>query len=163
MILEYVKYLAARTPSRSIPSALVASIFSVVAHAQTPPVSVSPTNLSFGTAVVGSTTPIRVATLRNTGSSAVSISGVGLSGAVPDDFALTTNCGAVLAGGASCAANITFKPLSAGPKAATFVFKDSASVSPQSVSLTGSGVRGALGPGVPLSPTALTFSNEAVG
>jgi hypothetical protein len=63
-------------------------------------------------------------------------------GTNPSDFALTTGanaCGATLAAGSSCSIYVTFTPASATSFSATLSVADSASGSPQTVSLTGTG------------------------
>jgi hypothetical protein len=66
-----------------------------------------------------------------------------ITGANPSDFALTTGanaCGATLAAGSSCSIYVTFKPASAASFSAMLSVADSASGSPQTASLTGTGV-----------------------
>jgi hypothetical protein len=131
--------------------------------APTPTVTVSPTSLTFPSTAVGSTSAAQVATLKNAGSVTVSISAVSLSGGSADDYVLTTTCGSSLAVGASCTASVKFKPVSTGAKATSIHFADSASGSPQSVSLTGTGTAAGSSPAVTLSPTSVTFSSQTVG
>jgi hypothetical protein len=94
-------------------------------------------------------------TLTNTGNAPLSVSNIQVTG----DFAQTNNCPATLAPNATCAASITFTPTVTGTRSGTMTFTDNASNSPQSVSLSGSG----LSPAVGLSPASLTFSGQALG
>src|SRR5207247_1997959 len=64
-----------------------------------------------------------------------------------------------LAAGASCTINVTFSPSVASSEAATLTVTDSDAGSPQTASLTGTGVTGTAA----LSPTSLTFSSQNVG
>ncbi len=56
-----------------------------------------------------------------------------------DDFVLSKTCGASLAVKASCTLSLSFKPVSAGGKSASVSVTDSASGSPQPISLSGTG------------------------
>src|SRR5581483_3128009 len=79
--------------------------------------------------------------------------------AVSNGYAIATNtCGATLAAGASCSVGVTFSPTANGTVNGTLTFTDSAQTSPQTVSLTGSGVAP-----VTLSATSLSFSTTVVG
>ncbi|MGH9864665.1 MAG: choice-of-anchor D domain-containing protein [Candidatus Acidiferrales bacterium] len=78
-------------------------------------------------------------TLSSTGSAALSISSIGVSGANSSDFSQTNNCGSSVAAGNSCAISVTFGPTTTGTMAASLTITDNASNSPQSVSLTGTG------------------------
>src|SRR2546422_665480 len=80
------------------------------------------------------------------------------------DFALAsgTTCinGATLAAGANCVLNLTFTPTAASARTATVTITDDAAGSPQSVSLTGTGVTP---PTAPLSATSSAFGEQRVG
>jgi hypothetical protein len=123
-------------------------------------VSLSPTNLSFGSVNVGSTSPPQTVTLTNTGSATLTISSIAITGTNTGDFAQSNACGSSLAGGASCSIQVTFTPLAVGSRSATLSVTDNASGSPQTVSLSGTG---AGTPVVQLSPTSLTFATQLVG
>jgi hypothetical protein len=65
--------------------------------------SINPTAANFGTAAIGATLPPRNFVVTNPGQTAVPFSGVLLSGAAADQFAIVTNtCTGSLAPGASC-------------------------------------------------------------
>src|ERR1035441_908612 len=96
-----------------------------VAEAKAPSVSVSPTSLSFGSQSLGTTSSAHRITLTNTVNVAVTISTLAISGASSGDFAQTNNCGSNVSACANCTIAVTFKP--------------SASGSPQTVSLSGTG------------------------
>ena len=114
--------------------------------------------LSFGTEVVGTTSSPQVVTLSNGQSVALSISGVSFSGADSGDFGEVNNCPPTLAAGEICTINVTFSPLAAGARTATLNVTDSAGNSPQTISLTGTGVVPVI-----LSPTSLAFGTVALG
>src|SRR5205807_8040797 len=61
--------------------------------------------------------------------------------AVTGDFAQTNNCSSTLAPGASCTVSVTFTPRMTGTRSGTLTVSDDASNgSPQSTSLSGTGV-----------------------
>src|SRR5206468_3857 len=92
-------------------------------------------------------------TLSNSGSAALSISSIAITGANGGDFAQTNNCGSSLAAGSKCTINVTFAPAATGTRTGTLTVTDNASGSPQTATLTGIGVVSA----ATLSPTSLTF------
>ena len=96
----------------------------------------SPASLSFGNENVGSTSSAQTVTVRNPGSSAASVSSIGVTG----PFAQTDNCGSSIAAGGSCTVNVTFTPTAAGSASGTLSVGSSAPNSPLSVSLSGTGV-----------------------
>jgi hypothetical protein len=106
-----------------------------------PAASLSPA-LSFPNTAVRTTSSALSATLSNTGTAPLNNIVPSIVGTNPSDFALTTGanaCGATLAAGSSCSIYVTFTPASATSFSATLSVADSASGSPQTVSLTGTG------------------------
>jgi len=100
------------------------------------PVTLSASSLNLGTVAVGSTSAAATVTLTNRQSTTLTISSVGISG----PFAIASNkCGTSLAAGASCAVGVTFTPTATGAATGTLNFTDTASNSPQKVSLSGTG------------------------
>ncbi|PYV19321.1 MAG: hypothetical protein DMG21_01985, partial [Acidobacteria bacterium] len=122
-------------------------------------VSLAPSTIPFGNQQVGTTSSPQAATLSNSGGSTVTISSIAITGTNSSNFGQTNNCGASLAAGASCTINVTFSPSVASSEAATLTVTDSDAGSPQTASLTGTGVTGTAA----LSPTSLTFSSQNVG
>jgi hypothetical protein len=125
---------------------------------QIPAVSLVPSNLAFGSQMLGSQTSQAIA-FTNTGGAALSIAGITIMGADSADYSETNNCGNSLAGGASCTVTVTFTPATIGDLTAAVVFTDSAGNSPQTVGLDGVGAD----PSVTLLPASLTFSSEPIG
>ena len=125
-------------------------------------VTVSPTSLAFGSINVGSTAAAQTATLKNGGTSSITITSVSISGTNAADFSISSKtCGTSLATSASCTVSITFKPAAAGARTATLSIVDSAKNSPQMVSLSGTGVAPA--GSVTIAPTSLGFANTEPG
>ncbi len=98
--------------------------------------SVSPTSLSFSNQALNSVSAAQQVTLTNVGDFAINLSSIAATG----DFSQTNNCGTSIAPAASCAVSVVFSPTVAGTRAGTLTFSDNASGSPQTVSLTGTGV-----------------------
>jgi hypothetical protein len=120
-----------------------------------PPVGVSPNSLSFGNEAVGTTSPAKTVTLKNTSTATLDISSITPSG----DFAISANtCGATLAGKKSCKVSITFTPMALGKLNGTLTFTDNAANSPQTVPLSGTGVEPAT-----LTPASAVYAKQNVG
>ena len=124
--------------------------------------SVSPTSLSWVSVAVGSKGAAKAVTLTNSGTTSISISSITFSGANPGDYLISSKtCGTSLAASASCTASIAFAPTTSGTRTATLNFNDSATNTPQTVSLSGTGT-GTSGT-VTISPTSLSFGSINVG
>src|SRR5206468_3251748 len=116
-------------------------------------VTLSPTSLSFGNQLVGTTSAARTVTLNNGANSVLSITSIATSG----DFSQTNNCGSSLPKQSSCTISVTFRPTAGGSRTGTLTVTDSANNSPQTASLSGTGTTA---PAVSLSPTSLSFGNQ---
>ncbi len=101
-----------------------------------PSASISPVSLAFGDKTVGTSSAAQTVTLSNTGNVSSTIGSISVSG----DFQLSHNCGSSLAAGASCTIQVIFKPAGTGARLGTLTIQDSASGSPHTVSLSGTGV-----------------------
>jgi len=101
-----------------------------------PAVALSPTSLTFSSLLVGSTSPSQAVTLTNTGGAALAITGVTVGG----DFSQTNSCGTSLAAAASCTINVSFKPSAGGSRTGSLSISDNAVNSPQTASLSGTGM-----------------------
>src|SRR6185437_5109449 len=125
-----------------------------------PQVSLNPGSLTFPGQNVGSTSTAQTVTLNNTGSAALSISSIAITGANAADFAQSNNCAATLAAGANCTLSVTFTPTASGARSAAVTVTDNASGSPHSAALSGAGNTA---PQVSLNPASLTFPGQNVG
>jgi pimeloyl-ACP methyl ester carboxylesterase len=122
-------------------------------------VSLSPTALAFGNQADGSSSAPKSVTLTNNTSTALPISSVATTGTNSGEFAVSSNtCGASVGGHSSCKISVTFAPVTPGAKTASLTITDSANNSPQSVSLTGTGIAP-----VSVTPSSLTFAAQTVG
>jgi hypothetical protein len=118
-----------------------------------PPVVLSPTNLNFGTQLVGKKSSPQPVTLTNTGSETLDISKIAASA----NFSQTNNCPSSVPPNGQCTINVRFKPHDRGTHAGAVTITDNAANSPQTVSLTG------LGTAVSLLPSSLDFGDQNVG
>ena len=100
----------------------------------------NPTSLSFSSQNVGTTSAPQTITLTNNGSATLAVSSVIINGANAGDFGQTNNCTMNIAPGTYCTINVTFSPTAANGRSAAVAITDNANNSPQSVSLTGTGV-----------------------
>jgi hypothetical protein len=119
----------------------------------TPSASLTSYTLNFGSIEVGSTTSAESVQLNNTGTVALGVSNVTVTG----PYSASQNCGVNLAAGASCAINVTFTPTAEGSDPGNLSIATTAGV--QSVALTGIGLEAMLA----VSPSTLTFGNIADG
>jgi hypothetical protein len=117
-----------------------------------PVVSLSQTSLAFGAQVLNVSVTGTV-NLNNIGDAPLAISSIAAGG----DFTQNNNCPASLAAQAGCTVSITFQPTVAGLRGGTLTLTNSATDSPQSLPLSGTGVQ--LG----FSSSSLLFGNQVVG
>ena len=118
----------------------------------------SPSTLSFGNEPVGNTSASQSITVSNTGYSTLNISSISVTGADAGDFSQTSSCGSTLGASSSCTVSVTFSPAVLGSRNAAVTISDDAPASPQTITLTGSGIST-----VGLSPSSITFSGQYVG
>ncbi len=125
-------------------------------------VAASPSNLAFGNIYAGSSGRSMSVALNNGTSTSVAISNMAIAGTNAADFAISgKTCGSSLAAHSTCTATILFETAAVGTRAATLSFIDSASNSPQKVSLSGTGI--APTGNLSLSPANINWANVSVG
>ena len=124
-----------------------------------PQAVLSPSPLAFANTPVGTAASALPMTLSNPGTAALTITGISVTGANASNFGQTNTCGASLAAGASCTISVTFTPASVGSLSAAISVADSATGSPHSAALTGTGIA----PQAVLSPNPLAFPGTTVG
>jgi len=118
--------------------------------------------LAFGAQRVATTSGVLSASLQDSGSGPLSIASIGVAGANPGDFFVTSDCPvapAQLAVGAICSISVSFTPAAVGARSASVQIADNAAGSPQSVALSGTGTA----PAVSLAPASLSFGSLLVG
>jgi hypothetical protein len=134
------------------------SNFQLPGCGQSSGVTVSPTSVNLGSIGVSSTSPSQPVKLTNNSGSTLTINNVGFSGGNDGNFGQTNTCGTSVANGGSCTINVTFTPNATGAFSSTLEITDSASDSPQAVSVSGTGVVA-----VSLSATSVSFGTVFVG
>jgi len=118
-------------------------------------VTLTPLSVSFGNEPLNNTSGAKTVGLKNTGTATLSISSVAASA----NFAISANtCGASLAAGKGCKVSVTFTPAQLGAATGTLSFSDNAANSPQTVTLSGTGIADAT-----LSPASATYAAQKVG
>ncbi len=147
--------------------ALLSGGFAVTqTNAQNVQATVSVTQLTFGSFVIGRNIPAETGyytqqiQISNPGTSTLSLQGVTFTGANPNDFPVTwQNCSSITSQ-SPCTLYVNFDPRGLGPRSATLVINDNAASSPQTVSLTGTG----LAPGnVVFTTASLDFGSQTIG
>ena len=126
------------------------------------PTTLTPATLSFGNEAVNETSPAKTATLKNNQPTPLTISSIAVDGGnAPGDYAPGGTCPispATLGAKKSCSITVTFTPSAQGSRTGTLTVTDDASTSPQTVSLSGTGVDP-----VTLSVSSLTFGTVYAG
>jgi hypothetical protein len=116
-------------------------------------ISLSPTSLTFNPQQINTTSSSKTVKLTNTGAATLTITSIVPSG----DFSETNNCGTSRTAGSSCTITVKFTPTAAGTRTGAITITDSATGSPQTVPLTGTGAD------ITLAPTTLSFGAQSVG
>ncbi|WP_036517331.1 choice-of-anchor D domain-containing protein [Nevskia soli] len=141
-------------------SNVTVSLSGIAAPPAAPAVVFAPASLDLGSETVGVTSAAASATLRNTGSAPLAISGLS---AGPAQFTLLHNCPASLAAAASCTLQLSFTPSTVGVLNGTVTLLSNAATSPDSLALTGTGVQ-ALAPRLGwTSGNSMSFPDTSVG
>jgi len=125
------------------------------------PVTLSVATMAFGNQGINSTSAAKTVTVTNNNSVALNFASIVVATTVgnSNDFAqFATTCGASISAHASCTVSVTYTPTVSSAETGTLTFTDSAGNSPQTVSLTGTGVAQ-----FTLSATTLAFANQATG
>jgi hypothetical protein len=118
-------------------------------------VNIYPAGLAFFDQLVGTLSPGEAVTLVNNGTTALAVTKI----AATSGFAQTNNCGTSVAAGASCTITVQFKPSTAAVHTGTLTVTDSATGSPQVISLQGTGVTNAIN----FTPSSLNFDSQPMG
>jgi len=120
--------------------------------------TLSPGSLAFSGQVVGVASGPQVVTLINSQRVTLNVSSVTFTGTNSSDFSQTNTCAGGVPPGATCAINVTFTPGGLGTRIATLNVNDDSSNSPQTASLTGTGIAP-----VTLSTSSIGFGSVLVG
>ena len=117
---------------------------------ETPRISITPENISFGSVQAGLSAQQSV-TITNTGNTGLGLNNIFVDGTDADVFTVTNQCGSSLAPEASCAVDVTFAPSTEGTRNATLTI-ESTDPENESVSVPLSG-KGTLAPTPEISVT----------
>ncbi len=125
-----------------------------------PPVTLLPTQVSFGNVVVGQTSALKTVTLVNNLATTLNISSLAVTAGTPYAIDPTSTClSPTLGAGLSCTVALTVTPTALGAQpAGTLTATFSASNSPQTVSLGATGIAP-----VTLTPASLSFGSLTLG
>jgi len=121
-----------------------------------PAITLTPTHIDFGAVAVGSTTAAKTVTIANSGTAALHVRAVSLSGSESGEFSLSaTACvGATLAPGATCAAQVAFHPAATGTRSTLVSVTSDATTTPEAVPASGVGGASTAAGGALLPPWA---------
>jgi len=131
----------------------------ITINSKAPSGALSTALVSFGSVITGQSATAQTVTFKNSGTAAMTISSVTLTGTNATSFSLSNACGTSLAAGASCNLTLGFKPLAGGPLTAAVTVTDNAVGSPSTIALSGTG----LAPSVSFSPSSLSFGSVGYG
>jgi len=123
------------------------------------PVATLTTNVLSPSANVGSAAGPQTVIVTNTGDGALTIRGIGISGAAAGDYSQGNNCIRTLAIGASCSVTVNFSPRAYGVRNASLTVFDDGPGGSQAIALRGSGQA----PHPLLSNNFLNFGARGVG
>jgi hypothetical protein len=107
-------------------------------------VSFSPTSLSFGNQTVKTSSPPQTITMKNMGTSAITVTKISVTGSRVTSFIIQSNStcplgSGSLGAGASCTINVVFDPQLKGALNANVTALDTGGGSPQNVAMSGTG------------------------
>src|SRR5205085_340489 len=118
-----------------------------------PALGLTSNSLTYASQITNTTSTSQTVTLTANNGAVNSIS---LSAAT-GDFSQTNNCTATLAQNATCTVTVTFTPNATGTRNGSITVSSTGAGSPQTISLSGTGV---LPPALGLAPGSLTFANQ---
>jgi hypothetical protein len=131
-----------------------------------PAAAISSTALSLAATTVGSTSASQTLTLSNTGTAALVLSGVSISGTNASEFNLASGgscaAGSSVAPSSSCTIAVNFTPAAAGSRSATLSIVHNAPNSPTTVAISGTG-NAAPTPTLSINASSLAFGSQVVG
>jgi hypothetical protein len=114
--------------------------------------------LSFGNQVYLKPSASQNITMTNIGTGLMNISSIAVAGANPNDYTATTTCGPTLDVNQSCVISVSFSPIALGTRPASVSVTDDGAGSPQSFTLSGTGITA-----ISYTPKTLTFVTTAIG
>ena len=119
------------------------------------PATITPTSLSFGTQVIGTTSASQTITVTNNGTSLLQVTAVQVAG----DFAQSNNCVGFVSAGASCNIQVSFTPTLRGAENGTLTLTGNFNNGSPTIVLSGTGQARQAS----LSPALLNFGAQPMG
>ena len=123
-------------------------------------IEISPSSVSFGNVTMGQSAT-KTVTLTNTGTEALSVSGIAVAGA--GFTASGPHLPVSLAAGQSTSISAVFKPTAGAADTGTITITSNAAGSPSLVALSGTGTTGATAAALTATPNSIAFGSVAVG
>jgi hypothetical protein len=124
----------------------------------TPAISLSASSVTFAAQTLVTTSPAQTVTVSNTGTAALNLSAITLTGAASADFTRSGTCvnGTSVAAGGNCSIQLTFRPTATGTRNATVTITHNASGGTSTIAIVGTG---APGPAVAsVTPAMLSYT-----
>jgi hypothetical protein len=125
--------------------------------AATPAFVLAPAALDFGSQATTAASAAQPAMLTNTGTVALPLTSLTITGANATVYSQSNACAATIAVGAACTVNVVFKPTAAGATTASLNVNIANGAATQAVALTGTGVT----PSYTAAPTTLAFGVQS--
>jgi Abnormal spindle-like microcephaly-assoc'd, ASPM-SPD-2-Hydin len=123
-------------------------------------IEISPSSVSFGSVAMGQSAT-KTVTLTNTGTEALSVSGISVAGT--GFTASGPHLPISLAAGQSTSISTVFKPTAGKADTGTITITSNAAGSPSLVTLSGTGTTGTTAAALTVTPTTIAFGSVAVG
>jgi Abnormal spindle-like microcephaly-assoc'd, ASPM-SPD-2-Hydin len=123
-------------------------------------IDISPSSVSFGNVAVGQSTT-KTVTLTNTGTEALSVSGISVAGT--GFTASGPHLPISLGAGQSTSISAVFKPTAGATDTGTITITSNAGGSPSRVALSGTGTTGTTAATLTVTPSSIVFGSVAVG
>jgi trimeric autotransporter adhesin len=147
---------AARTATLTLADNATNSSINITGTATVATISFAPTSLTFASQSVATASTPQAITVKNTGTAALTFTGITIAGPNKADFTLgsATTCSGTgtLAPAATCTLSVIYKPAAAGTSTAMVIAADNATGGSQTINLTGTATA---------TPPALTLNLAA--
>jgi hypothetical protein len=132
------------------------------AAAPQPTLTINQSLLNFGTVTQGTTSAAQTVSITNSGTAALTLSGISVSGS-PGNYATSGSCavGVPIAPNGTCTVSVNFQPNAIASFPGSLVLASNASNGNVSVTLQGSGAA-APAPIMAVSPSTLAFGNQTL-
>jgi 6-phosphogluconolactonase (cycloisomerase 2 family) len=127
-----------------------------------PATTIAPPAISFAATPQSTTSAPQSISITNSGTAALHISSIHLSGPNAGDFTASGCTAAAYAAGSTCIVALTFTPSATGPRTGMLTIADDATGSPQTVQIIGTGTATSTS-AITLSAAAISFAATALG